>query len=398
LSEIQVGSWNEIVRKFFHTKLKSKMKTYLIYILFAALAVLQGCKDDDQEVTPTVTSLSLTQFPEDQSYFLLNPAGTDSVKIFWEHSKASDATLVMYSVQFDEEGGDFSQPVGTVVTDSVGLSKRARIHHKTLNIIAENAGIEPLAKGKLKWRIVASTGIVSAYSEEHIIEVERPIGIAEIPNNLYLTGDATEAGTNVTKGIIFKKLSPGVFEIFTSLGAGTYKFVNNIITSPVVSFYPAGGVIKKSGIAGSPADTKRLYHIYLDFNTAESRISEILSVGLWHGADNDVLHALVYQNNGMWTISGITPYTTGLDNRYKFKMTKKAADGTLSDIFWGSSAAINNPPVTGTAATYFYLFPREDFSQYDYSYKFSVASENKVIDLSFILTSSVPYTHKLIIR
>jgi starch-binding outer membrane protein SusE/F len=375
------------------------MKLLIIYFsLLIVLPVFYGCNDDDPEVTiPVITAVELRSFPSDDTFVQLDPQGTDSVKIYWQRSGASDGTLVMYSVQFDKVDGDFSKPVGAVVTDSVGLAKRARIIHKTLNIFAENAGIEPLSIGKLKWRVVASNGVAASYSDSHTIEVARPVGIAEMPTNVYLTGDATEAGANATKGILLKKLSAGVYEIYTSLTAGTYKFVNSITTAPV-SFFIEGEKIRKSSAARSPASTKKLYHIQLDFNTATATISEVLSVGLWHGASSDVIHELAYQNNGTWSISNITPFTTGVDDHYKFRMTKKASDGSLSDIFWGSAQVSNTRPTSATALSYYYLNPSSDFSQYDYSYKFSTASENKAVDINFTLTSSVTYTHKITIR
>src|SRR5688572_23834004 len=130
--------------------MQSFMKTYKIYLVLSAVALmLLGCKDDEQEVVvPTITEVSLTQFPGDDTFIALDPAGTDSLKIFWNASSANDGTLVMYAVQFDEAEGDFSTPVGTYVTRNVGMEQNARIIHRFLNIYAENAGIEQLGKGK----------------------------------------------------------------------------------------------------------------------------------------------------------------------------------------------------------------------------------------------------------
>ncbi len=371
------------------------MKIFNIFIYISIiLFILHGCKEDDPEVI-TIDPVTLNNFPIDDTSLLLLTNETIAINMEWNGVKASDETLVFYFVQFDKEDGDFSNPVGTINTDSVGLAKSVGISHQFLNIFAENAGIAPLTQGKLKWRVVATNGIASSYSDVHTIEVERPEGIAEIPASLYLTGDATEAGTDVTQAIVLTKLSPGVFEIYTSLTEGTYRFVDNVTTWPVVSFCIDGATIRKGATANSPDPAKRLYYIYLNFNTAEATVSEILSLGLWHGESSDVIGELTYQDNGVWGISGITPFTEGKDDRYKFRMTLKAADGSLSDIFWGSSQVTNNRPTSTTAESYYYLIPQIDFSQYGYSYKFSTASENKAVDINFILTSSATYTHEV---
>jgi starch-binding outer membrane protein SusE/F len=390
--------------------MQSFMKTYKIYLALSAVALmLLGCKDDEQEVVvPTITEVSLTEFPGDDTFIALDPAGTDSLKIYWNASSANDGTLVMYAVQFDEAEGDFSTPVGTYVTRNVGMEQNARIIHKFLNIYAENAGIEQLSKGKLKWRVVATTGVGSVYSGAHVIEVERPLGIAEIPDDLFITGDATEGGADALKGLPFKKITEvvngvekvkkGEFEIYTSLGAGMFRFASSNTKAPVVFYHAKGNKIVKNGQSGSPVSERKPYHIYVNFNTGVVTMSEIISVGLWHGASSSVFAELTYKNNGVWSATDMSSFTTGTDNRYKFKMTKKSVvDGSLSDVFWGSAQIAPSPP-SGSVASYYYLVAKNDFSQYDYSFRFSNAAVDRPLDIDFVMTSSAVYTHRITIK
>src|SRR5687767_7090036 len=112
------------------------MKLFNLYIiLFAGLSLLQACEEDDPKIIPpAITPVTLTAFPTDETFIQINPAIKDTLRIFWQRSTASDGTQVMYAVQFDLPEGDFTKPVASITTDSIGLSKRARIPHTTLNI------------------------------------------------------------------------------------------------------------------------------------------------------------------------------------------------------------------------------------------------------------------------
>ncbi len=65
----------------------------------------------------------------------------------------------MYEIAFDKEAGDFSKPVYKMVTDNGGVYNKATVTHKTLNLVANLAGIPSLGTGsKLKWTIYSSKG------------------------------------------------------------------------------------------------------------------------------------------------------------------------------------------------------------------------------------------------
>ena len=81
-------------------------------------------------------------------------------------------------------------------------------------------------------------------SQSRILELQRPAGFAELPAALYITGSATEGGDDVTKAVKFKMLDAGVFEIYTSLKAGTYYFTDKPAADGK-KFYIEGVVIKE---------------------------------------------------------------------------------------------------------------------------------------------------------
>jgi hypothetical protein len=387
------------------------MKMLKIYFcLFATLSVLMlGCKEDEElNFTTTITDVNLTSFPIDNTLIVLNPGGPDSLKIYWDRSKAANGTMVLYSVQFDKENGDFSSPLANVLSDSSGISRKARMHHKIVNAIAEDAGIAPLGKGTLKWRTVASNGVSFSYSASHTVEVERPTGIADTPLKVFITGTATEGGEKGVNAIEFKPMVEivggvnqklGEFEIYTSLGSGTYRFASSNTVGPARYYSVEGTTLKKNGESNSPTSIPKVYHIYLNFKTATATLTEVTSVGLFYGESNGVFSDLVYKGKGVWVGTDAKPYVTGSDNRYKFAMTKKPAGGTLTNVFWGHATQSSStvPTVTGMVATYYLVNERSDFNQYDYSFRFPAAAVDRPLTVSLSLTA-VSYTHSVTIN
>ncbi|HJT75420.1 MAG TPA: SusE domain-containing protein, partial [Chitinophaga sp.] len=197
------------------------MKTYFANILFALPVIsgllLAGCQKDN-ELNTNLKAVSRLTAPVDDKYIKLQPATSASVSFEWDQARAEDGSLVLYEVVFDKADGDFSDPLTTIASDGGGVQNKLTLSHKDLNSIAGKAGIAALATGKLKWTVNASKGYNILRAEEsRIIEVERPNGFAEIPVDVYLTGEATESGTDLSKAIKMKSTAAGVFEIYTSL-------------------------------------------------------------------------------------------------------------------------------------------------------------------------------------
>ncbi|RYE22256.1 MAG: hypothetical protein EOP51_13730, partial [Sphingobacteriales bacterium] len=202
----------------------STMKRNIFCILIAGIiaSVFAGCKKDKTLQNSNVTAVTNLFAPENNKFLKLDPpAGT--IAFEWEQAKSQDNGFVLYEVAFDKENGDFSKPVFTISSDRNGLLNKLTIAYKDLNKIAQLAGIEALATGKLKWTVMASKGInVKIGTESRIIEVERSAGFSEIPADLFITGTATEGGGNIADARHFKQTAAGVFEIYTKLKAGEY--------------------------------------------------------------------------------------------------------------------------------------------------------------------------------
>jgi hypothetical protein len=378
-----------------------KSTLYKLFMLATVVVacITTGCKKDKELSNTNVSMVNNLFAPENNKYIKLDPkAGTQVFE--WEQSQAEDGGLVFYEVVFDKENGDFSQPVYTMASDEKGMRNKLTISDADLNKIANIAGIKSLETGKLKWTVWSSKGInVQKSTVSRLVQLERPKGFAELPADLYLTGSATEGGADLTKALRFKKTGSATFEIYTSLKAGTYHFAAG--TNAAAKTYSiANNDLVEGGDITVTGDTK-VVRIKLDFENITYDVTQISSLGLWFSPENKVLHDLTYAGGGIWSKANAPivfhQESWGRDERYKFRMGVVKMDGTASTEWYGSSNRDNSRPDANSAASYFYLLP-VDGSQYDYSYKFNGAADNKNVDITVSFAPTGTYTHTITVK
>lgn len=381
------------------------MKTFFANILLALPVslglILTGCGKDDHELNTNLQPVSRLNAPVADKYIKLQPATSATVSFEWDQARAEDGSLVLYEVVIDKDGGDFSNPIAKITSDGGGVQNKLTLSHKDLNSIAGKAGIAALATGKLKWTVNASKGYnILPAAESRTIEVERPNGFAEIPVDVFLTGDATEKGADLAQAIKLKSTAPGVFEIYTSLKDGKYKFVDRNTGTPTTYFID-GGTLKEGGESTQSGGTK-VYRLRLDFNNTAASITEITAIGLWFAPENGIMYDLNYTANGTWTFENklinFHQETWGRDERYKFRVSVKAADGTAGTEWYGSSNADNNRPTSSTPLSFWELRPIGNSDQYNYCYKFASEVDGKNCDVKLYFSPDKTYTHEVIVR
>lgn len=377
--------------------MKKSILSWSTTIAMATLFMF-GC-DSDDSINTTITPVNALFAPSDNLFVKLAPTTEASVVFEWEQSKAADGTLVLYEVAFDKESGDFSSPVYKIVSDSKGLENFLTLSHKDLNKIANLAGIPSLSTGKLQWTVLASKGVnVKKSDAVRTIEVERPVGFAEIPADLYITGDATESGVDLANAIKFKQTASGVFELYTSLKSGTYELVDRLQETRK-TFSLDGTVITESGTSTVIGDEK-VYRIRLDFNNAAANVVEVTKTELWFAPNGEFWFDLPYAGNGIWQASDVSivfrEEDWGRDERYKFRFTIN--DGGVEKFEWfGSTNSDNSRPTSTTPPAFWYMVPVND-SHWDFCYKFDGEADNSNADVKIIFQAATPYTHEVIVK
>ncbi|MGI4820046.1 MAG: SusE domain-containing protein [Janthinobacterium lividum] len=374
-----------------------KKFSHPLLLLLMLVGLLAGCKKDDKALDDTISPVSNYISPADNSFFRLDPPSNAAVTFEWSQARAADGTLVLYEVLFDKDGGDFSKPVYSTVSGTNGLDTKLVLSHGDLNKIANLAGIASQSQGKLKWMVNASKGLnVVPASTARTLTVERPAGFSVIPGNLYLTGSGTEGGATLSQALPFKRVSAGVFELYTKLSPGDVKIVDQTTGTPT-AYYINGTKLLQGATTTNPTTTAGVYRMTLDFNNGSAVLTEIQSVGLWISAQNKVTATLPYVGKGLWEIDN-TPieffqFSWGRDERYKFIFTEKDMAGKVTPRQYGSTNTDNVPPTATTAAAYYNLVPVAD-DQWNNTYKFIGTADLKNVDI-LVMMQPAAYTHQV---
>ena len=363
-------------------------------MVLLAIIAFTSCKQVTSSVDLKITPVNSLISPADNKNIQIDPQNGQSVVFKWDAATTPDSGLVLYDVVFDKAGGDFSEPVYKQVSDGSGVQTQATITQKQLNKIASMAGIQASSSGTLKWAVIASKVANDKLSTvSRTLKVERPAGFTDLPNSLYITGSATEAGNDITKAIQLKKTSDGVFEVFTSLQAGSYQLTDQPNSNGTKYYVDSNDIIKKgnSSTTVSGSATKA-YRLKYDFNDASAKTTEIDSVGLFMSAYNKDVGELTYAGNSTWEVDSLAitfvQFSWGKDDRYKFILHTPNGDE-----YWGSQNA-NNVQPAGQPPSYFYLVPVTN-AQWDNTYKFDPSADGNKVNVHVYFQSSGPYTHKV---
>lgn len=363
-------------------------------LLLAVIATVCSCRKEERDLNVNLNAVTKLNLPADLVSIDLQPTTLASEVFKWDSAVVEDGGLVLYEVVFDKENGDFTNPFYKVLSDGGGVQTQATLTHKTLVKIAAAGGIASLTTGKLKWTVIVSKNLNKKIgTATKIVQLQRPAGFAEIPAALYLTGTASEGGANVTTAIPMKKIDEGVFEIYTSLKAGTYQLTDKQ-NSTGRKFYVEGVVIKEGANTTTVTGATKVYRIKYDFNVAAVlETTEIQNIGLYMSAYNTEIGTLNYIGGGQWQAPSIPvvfyQFSWGRDERYKFILHTPGGNQ-----YAGSFNANNTSPV-GQPASYFYLYPVNN-SQWDYTYKFNPSADNRNVKVTINFGPTGSYSHEVI--
>ena len=366
--------------------------------LFATLII--GCNSDGLIRDLGVTPVQNLYEPIDGRVVELNANG--SLNFEWEPALVEDSSKPLYEVFFDRENGDFSSPIATIASDNNGADNTATITHKQINRVAAEAGIESAEQGILKWTVYASKGYMPVKAlEERTLTITRLAGFADIPDQVFISGEATEGGANIANALILRKLAEGEFEIYTKLTAGdTFFFTNN--TSEDGAIYSiAGGLLEEEGT--STVGTEGAYRIILDFNTGSASINLIESIGFFFSPSNSVLFDLPYVGDGIFRAEGETvtfkQESWGRDERYKFRMFMRedVDEGDLIEMDWGTGPdnMTDSRPNPDSPDSYYHI-SLVNPSQWDNKWKLMADFDDVPADYTIYLQTDIPhYTHSV---
>jgi hypothetical protein len=370
------------------------MKTIYSKFLIALLAVFTvSCSDDDKVSHTNVSAVDALYAPADNVFMDLGAAGSASFE--WQGAAAEDNGVVLYDVMFDKEGGDFSNPIFVAPADGNGFQKMLTMSYTQLNQVATLAGIASETTGKLVWTVRSSKGLNFVMSPvRRTIEVLRPAGFPA-PDQLFITGTASEGGDDVNGALPFKKTGPTTFEIYTKLKAGEYQFITRKNGTPEIFFINEEGGLRQDGNVTYSGDEK-VYRIKIDFSDGTSSRVEVSKIELWFPPRSEFMFEYSYVGAGKWEALNkrieFRDMGTWRDERYKFRMT--IVDGATTSTEWlGSVNRDNNRPDANTPASFWNLVPVTN-NDWDNTFKFMGSVDMQNVNALIDLSGDVPaYTH-----
>jgi hypothetical protein len=161
--------------------------------------------------------------------------------------------------------------------------------------------VQPLGTGEFIWTVYSSKGVNKVKSGmTRNISIIRALGVDNPPVAVYITGSATEGGTDLSKALAFKQTASGKYEIYTSLAAGTYHFVSAKTGTPDVFYTDVDGKTIRQGTGETTVTTPMQVRIRLDFNVVTVVNTQIKELALWFAPVNGTLFNLDYSAAGVW--------------------------------------------------------------------------------------------------
>jgi len=360
---------------------------------------MAGCSDNMGETDKSLVEVKELIEPMDSKALVLQPAASATEYFEWEHADLTGAGPAIYQIAFDKEDGDFSNPLYIAYSNNNGFSNFVNISHKQLNKIAGMTGMGPSATGTIKWTVfsIKGTNMIKAAKENKIV-ITRLAGFPEeeIPIDLYVTGEASEGGTDLNKAHKMKAVSTGEFEVYTYLKANAaYNFASSNSGSPAL-FSLSDGIVIKEG--SSTVSTDGVYRITVDFNTGAGTIAQVTRIGFYFSPENKILFDLPYRGYGVFQTTETVTFKQegwGRDERYKFRMfVKEEGSENEVEMEWGTLNQTDSRPDANSPESYYYL-KLVNPTQWDNKWKLMGNYDGNPAVYTIYLQADQPYTHSV---
>lgn len=179
--------------------------------------------------------------------------------------------------------------------------------------------------------------------------------IGDTPDQLYISGSATETGTDLSNALVMNRLSNAdgstseIFEIFTSLTGGeTYNFFEENVTG--ATSYTVNDTVLEFGNQGVTIADSGVYRITVNFSNASVSLFEITNWSIVGNVIEDGWNGdlpLEYQGNGVFqsTVELIDADPGDANKRFIFRANgdwalvfKEIPDTNMEVAFEGTAA------------------------------------------------------------
>ena len=285
------------------------MKKYINQAVFlmAALLVFVACSEEDYQLHPEIVETGTFVGPTEDETIQIDTQNGTSVDFSWTPAKYKDGGLVLYTILFDEPGGDFSEPLFSSLSNQNGSATSYTISAARLNQIAAEAGIGQLEEGNIIWTVeVSSSYNRESFESSSTLTVVRPEGLAIFPEYMYVYGSATES-QDLETAVAFKEIQsnlpheniePGTFESITKFVPGEF-YIATSNNPDEATYYHLNeeGKIREGKEPTTFDMPEGVYRIRMDLSKATISFEEISDIELYILASGITKAKLTYIGN-----------------------------------------------------------------------------------------------------
>ncbi len=280
-------------------------KKNISWILSVVLMItVWGCAEESNLQPEGKWELSSPSLIQMNNVVLDESTPNEQITFQWEAASSTAKYGVYYTVVVDSiDATDESNSILEVKAQDSGKSTNATLSVVDLNEALYLAGFKPGVEIPVKYTVVAKCLSKTSTDEQDITIVRYD------DDNLYVSGDATEVGDNVSGAIKMKRLYNGSneklnqYEIHTALTANESFMIYNGRSTKAISYgLSEDGLLIKDGTPLS-VDEEGIYRINIDFDAMTVSYFKIEQLGiigdaLTNGWNTDEI--LSYQGLGVW--------------------------------------------------------------------------------------------------
>ncbi len=291
----------------------------IVTALLLAFAGLSCTENLDYE-PGGVGSVTRLMAPADEYYVELQSVSTAKLDFAWAPVLAEDGQNPHYEVVFYKNagGGDPVYRVDAGYTTSIAIS------HKEINRAAGAAGVETGADGAIYWAVVASRGVNQSpvTVTPRKLELKRLLGFNVIPTEVYITGEGSEGGSDLSAAIKARCNAEGEFTLYTKIEAGKGFTLVSSKSGEHTTYTIVNGILDDQSTTPATVGETAVYRIKLDFNIRSITFSKVNKVTYNFAPRREDNRDMTYIGNGCWKMYDypvvFREESWGLDQRYNF--------------------------------------------------------------------------------
>ena len=292
---------------------KNKYKTdkmKKLRILFCAFLALSfwSCEEEDNLDLIGEWELAQPMFQSVPETLVLNESSpAEEIRFNWDPAISSEDYQVRYTVVMDTLGSeDYSTPILSKASENAGKATTVSFSASEIDLALSYGGYQADSNAEVVVAVLA-TSIDKTASDVQEVSIKR-FATEYKPQQLYLTGSATEAGTDLSQAVQMRALKNAEgeltykFEAYTHLEAGENFRIVSQRQMPAHVYGGNDGNLLKNGdhLNVSEAGEYKMT-VDLQADTYELKKVDYLSVvgdvipNGWGGDE-----ALEYQGDGIW--------------------------------------------------------------------------------------------------